>query len=147
MITANPRAMVMPPRPPKTCPISMSRSVRPTSKNVVRKTLIVFLLFYACALAHNPLLLDEGAGTRKPSPYTLLDTRRGSRLFRGPTLEMHGLLLCIAIDNHVIVWQHCAFENLQSQRILNEALNSPAERSRTVSRIVAFAQKQFLRSG
>src|SRR5437773_11557534 len=55
--------MVMPPRPPKTCPISMSRSVRATSKNVVRKTLIVFLLFYACALAHNLLLFEnEAAG-------------------------------------------------------------------------------------
>ena len=37
----------MPPRPPKPCPISINRSVRATSKKVVRKILIIFLLFYA----------------------------------------------------------------------------------------------------
>src|ERR1041384_6135669 len=142
MTTANPRAMVMPPRPPKTCPISISKSVRATSKNVVRKTLMVFLLFYACALAHNMLLFEhEAAGALRPSPYTLLDTRRGSRLFRRLPLETHGILLSIAIDDHVIAWQHCAFENLQRQRILNEALNSPPERPRTIGRVVAFAQE------
>src|SRR5207249_8929768 len=46
---AKPRPMVMPLRPPMDWPRNISSSVRATSKRVVRKTLMVFLPFYARA--------------------------------------------------------------------------------------------------
>ena len=57
MTTANPRAMVMPLRPPKYWPISINKSVRATSKNVVRKILIISFYSTRALFAHRMLLL------------------------------------------------------------------------------------------
>src|SRR6202023_53772 len=47
----------------------------------------------------------------------------------------------------MIARQHLALQDLQRQGILNEPLDSPPQRPRTICRIVTLAQKQFLRRG
>src|SRR5919108_2112151 len=125
MTTANPRAMVMPPRPQKD-PMNINKSVRATSKTVVRKTLIIsFYSTIACiystrARSARSVELNR-LGSKLNFPATplpsRLDTRRGRGLFLGLPFKPHHILLPIALDDHMIARQHPVFKNLQRQRI------------------------------
>src|SRR5215469_4466956 len=115
---AKPKPTVMPVRPPRYWPNSISRSVSATSKQVVRKTLMVFLSFGAAPTARKvgPSILrgESHQNSLEPTPLlTRLDTRCGHRLFRRLPLEAHGVLLAIAVDDHVVAREHFAFQDLQ----------------------------------
>src|SRR5690242_8847424 len=148
MTTANPRARVMPPRPPKYCPISINKSVRATSKKVVRKTLIfpsILRVRHSRAKCRPPSLRSNLDLLCHTLLLSRLDTRGGRGLFRRLPLEAHRVFLPVAIHNDVVAGKHRAFENLQRKRILDQALNRPAKRPRAVSRVIALAQEQFFR--
>src|SRR5258707_15487072 len=81
---------------------------------------------------------------KQTSLPTSLDTSGRRWLFRRHAFEPHRFALAIAIHQNVIARQNLAFEDLQRQRILNHALNSAPQRPRAVSRVVAFAQENFL---
>src|SRR5208283_4236698 len=65
------------------------------------------------------------------------------RCLGGHSFKAHDILLAIAIDAHMIARQDGAFQNLHRQGILNEALNGPPQRPRSVCRIEAFVKQQF----
>ncbi len=57
--------------------------------------------------------------------------------------------LCLAsryvgIHNHMIAMQYFAFQDLQRQGILNQPLDGPFQRTRTISPIIAFQEQQLL---
>src|SRR5690349_17404018 len=144
MTTANPRARVMPPRPPKYCPISINKSVRATSKNVVRKTLIfpsILRVRHSRAKCRPPSLRSHLDFPCHTLLLSRLDTRRGRGLFRRLPLEAHHILLAVAIHNDVVAGKHRAFENLQRQRILDQPLDRAAKRPRPVRWVIALAQE------
>src|SRR5580693_7849294 len=68
----------------------------------------------------------------------------GCRLLGGDALESHLIFLAIAIDTDLVAGQNSPFEDLQSQRILNQALNRATKRACAIGRIVTFAQEQLL---
>src|SRR5882724_2694413 len=120
--------MVMPFRPPKYWPTSISPTVRAASRNVVRRILISF-----------PLSIR---------PYaTTLDSRCGSGLFRVCALEAHPVFLTVAIDDDVVAGEDFPLQDFHRQRVLDQALNGATQRTRTVGRIIAFTKDQFLRRG
>src|SRR5437870_586534 len=81
---------------------------------------------------------------KQTSLPTSLDTSGCHWLFRRHAFEPHRFALAVAIHQDVIARQNLAFEDLQRQRILNETLNRAPQRPRAVSRVVAFAQENFL---
>src|SRR5260221_3527643 len=105
--------MVMPFRPPTAPPMVSNTSVRAVSRKVVRKTFICI----------SPVDSKE---TLPPQDSNGLDSGCCRRLlFRlgGGARKFHGVLVAVAVHPEVISRQHLAFENLQSERILNQALN------------------------
>src|SRR6267378_5432341 len=73
------------------------------------------------------------------SPYQL-NSGRDSRLFCRRSFKAHGVFLSVAVDTDMIAGQHLAFQDLQRKRVLNEPLNSSAQRPSTVGGIITFAQ-------
>ena len=53
----------------------------------------------------------------------------------------------IAIHPDVVAGQYRAFEDLHREWILNQSLDRPAQRTRTVRRVVPFPQEQFIGRG
>src|SRR5579862_8381259 len=112
-------AIVMPPRPPMAAPAKRRSSVSAVSKNAV---LNVFMAFYLCA----------GSGSAR---------------LHFLTTERHLAILRVHVRDDRVAGLDFAFEHLQRERILNEPLDGALHRTRSVGRIVAFAEEQLLGGG
>src|SRR5215831_4112691 len=117
MRIANTSAIVMPPRPPNACPRNKRSSVSAVNRNAVLK---VFMFF-----------------PRRPLG--------GARLCGFPR-KCHLCVLCVRLDNNFITRMNLAIEDLQRQRVLDQPLNRPFHRTRTIRRVEAFSEEQRLRS-
>ncbi len=69
----------------------------------------------------------------------------GSSTFRCSTSNWSRLFSGIRIDNYMVPMKHLAVEDLQRKRVLNEALQRPLERPRTIRAIVAGEHQLTLR--
>src|SRR5579864_414781 len=50
----------------------------------------------------------------------------------------------IGIHHHMIAMQHLAFQDLQRQRVLDQPLDRPLQRTRSIGPVIAFQEQQLL---
>src|SRR5579863_4826265 len=119
MMMATTSAIVIPGPLPSAPPIAISSSVSAVNRNAVLK---VFMALFLGACSGGACL------------YVL-------------TAEHHFATLRVRVGNHGVARADFALEHLQSERILNQALDCPLHRPRAVRWIVAFAEEQRLCRG
>src|SRR5438045_3178036 len=141
--TAMTRAIFRPLCPPIAPPTTTSNTLSRMSSTPV-------LSIFMCPSPQSPVPknVEQPSSVRlQERTLSRLDSRGRCGLFRWRALKAHRVPLSMAVHAHMISGQHSSFQDLQGQRILDQALNGPAQRPCPIGGLVALLQQQLFRRG